>query len=184
LSCLSPRNCLFKISFISFCIIPFHFVSHRFRFISFRWISFPFIWFGFAYDWFIDCWLLNATSVIFQLYCAEWRMKTTVTWGDNFLYIHGDVLTIGILFLILCLACNRTGLPMCSSGAAEPRPLYILILMPILNPISDRCLTKSSLSPNFYDEINTIYSYSIMQQIMASIFIWKTVEIKRKDILN
>jgi hypothetical protein len=25
-------------------------------------------------------------------------MKTTVTWGDNFLYIHGDVLTIGILF--------------------------------------------------------------------------------------
>ena len=22
-------------------------------------------------------------------------MKTTVTWGDNFLYIHGDVLTIG-----------------------------------------------------------------------------------------
>jgi glyoxylase-like metal-dependent hydrolase (beta-lactamase superfamily II) len=23
------------------------------------------------------------------------EMKTTVTWGDNFLYIHGDVLTIG-----------------------------------------------------------------------------------------
>ena len=35
------------------------------------------------------------------------EMKTTVTWGgggDNFLYIHGVVLTIGILFLIFCLA--------------------------------------------------------------------------------
>jgi hypothetical protein len=31
------------------------------------------------------------------------EMKTTVTWEDNFLYIHGDVLTIGIVFLILII---------------------------------------------------------------------------------
>jgi hypothetical protein len=30
------------------------------------------------------------------------------------------------------------------------RPLYILIMMPILDPISDYCLTESSLSPNFW----------------------------------
>ena len=31
-------------------------------------------------------------------------MKMTVVLGDNFLYIHGDVLTIRVLFLIICLA--------------------------------------------------------------------------------
>ena len=49
MSCLSPRNCFVKIGFISFCIIPFRFVSvnfvwHRFfgkfRFVSLRYISF------------------------------------------------------------------------------------------------------------------------------------------------
>ena len=30
-------------------------------------------------------------------------MKMTITWGITS-YIHGDVLTIGILFLIICLA--------------------------------------------------------------------------------
>ena len=32
------------------------------------------------------------------------KMKMTVTWGDITSYIHGDVLIIGILLLIICLA--------------------------------------------------------------------------------
>ena len=63
MSCLSLRNCFVKIGFISFCIIPFRFVSvnfvsiyfasHRFRFVSvnfvsFRWSSFRLVWFRFV----------------------------------------------------------------------------------------------------------------------------------------
>ena len=32
------------------------------------------------------------------------KMKMTVTWGDITSYIHGYVLTIGVLLLIICLA--------------------------------------------------------------------------------
>ena len=58
MSCLSPRNCLVKIGFISICIIPFHFVSvnfvsHQFRFVSFRWISFGLVMFCFVSVYFV-----------------------------------------------------------------------------------------------------------------------------------
>jgi hypothetical protein len=43
------------------------------------WLS----WYPFRHtDWFIDCWLLNVTSVIFQLYCAEWQ-------NENDCYVGG-----------------------------------------------------------------------------------------------
>jgi hypothetical protein len=114
------------------------------------------------------------TSVIFQLYCAEWRNENDCCVGDNFLYtwwcsdnqgpifdyLSGTCLAYGVYFLsqlsekgyrfLFGLFFKNWGLGTCSYGAAEPRPLYILILKPILDPISDCCLTKSSLSPNFW----------------------------------
>jgi hypothetical protein len=82
--CLSPRNCFVKIGFISFCIIPFRFVSvnffsHRFRFVSvnfvsFRWISFGLVWFSFISVYFVSRFVL--TSVIVQLIlCRKTKWK-------------------------------------------------------------------------------------------------------------
>ena len=51
-------------------------------------------------------------------------------------------------------------------GAAEPRPLYMLILMPNLDPISDCCLTKASLSPNFLRIIHA-KTYTPLQKVVT-----------------
>jgi hypothetical protein len=56
----------------------------------------------------------------------------------------------------------------CSSGAMEPQPLYRLILMPILDPISDCCLTKASLSPS-----NSHFHFVIRHSIAGISLMWR-----------
>ena len=89
-------------------------------------------------------WLLKYIGA--KLFSSRWQQKTFFSYNANFFF--RSVRALKNYFF------NSTGLPYkmvryVFFWATEPRPLYILILMPMLDPISDCCLTKSSLSPNF-----------------------------------
>ena len=76
MSRLSPRNCFVKIGFISFCIMPFRFVSVNF--VSFRWISFRLVSFRFVSVYFVSRFVSQFTGTPVIDTAAYQNTKNTI----------------------------------------------------------------------------------------------------------
>jgi hypothetical protein len=95
----------------------------------------------------VNCFSEPSSVKIFLSYERESKTFCSYHVEQKYIFLTGDSRIFDFMLTIPVYLTKWWGT--CSSGAAEPRPLYILILMLILDPISDCCLTKSSLTPNF-----------------------------------